>query len=102
MKLAEKSVALSVKEGCYNLLKAQMLYEVQIDAVKKSIEQLNMARARYDLGSASLSDYLKAKVQLGNDSLNLITYANNVKLTESSLNSLLGLDINTPLEIDAK
>jgi outer membrane protein TolC len=95
-------VALSVKEGCYNLLKAQMLYEVQIDAVKKSIEQLNMARARYDLGSASLSDYLKAKVQLGNDSLNLITYANNVKLTEASLNSLLGLDINTPLEIDAK
>jgi TolC family type I secretion outer membrane protein len=102
LKLAEKSVALSVKEGCYNLLKAQMLYEVQIDAVKKSIEQLNMARARYDLGSASLSDYLKAKVQLGNDSLNLITYANNVKLTEASLNSLLGLDINTPLEIDAK
>ena len=102
LKLAEKSVALSVKEGCYNLLKAKMLYEVQIDAVKKSIEQLNMARARYDLGSASLSDYLKAKVQLGNDSLNLITYANNVKLTEASLNSLLGLDINTPLEIDAK
>jgi outer membrane protein TolC len=102
LKLAEKSVALSVKEGCYNLLKAQMLYEVQIDAVKKSIEQLNMARARYDLGSASLSDFLKAKVQLGNDSLNLITYANNVKLTEASLNSLLGLDINTPLEIDAK
>jgi outer membrane protein len=93
LKLAEKSVALSVKEGCYNLLKAQMLYDVQQDAVKKSIEQLNMAKARYDLGSASLSDYLKAKVQLGNDSLNL---------TEASLNSLLGIDINTPLEIDAK
>ncbi len=102
LKLAESSVALNVKEGCYNLLKAQMLYEVQIDAVKKSIEQLNMAKARYDLGSASLSDYLKAKVQLGNDSLNLITYANNVKLTEASLNSLLGIEINTALEIDAK
>ncbi|MCJ7498519.1 MAG: TolC family protein [candidate division Zixibacteria bacterium] len=102
LKLAEKSVALSVKEGCYNLLKAQMLYEVQIDVVKKSIEQLNMAKARFDLGSASLSDYLKAKVQLGNDSLSLISYANNVKLTEASLNSLLGLDINTSLEIDAK
>lgn len=102
LKLAESSVALSVKEGCYNLLKAQMLYEVQKDAVKKSLEQLNMAKARFDLGSASLSDYLKAKVQLGNDSLNLITYANNVKLTEASLNSLLGLEIDTPLEIDAK
>jgi len=102
LKLAEKSVALNVKEGCYNLLKAQMLYEVQKDVVNKSIEQLNIAKARYDLGSASLSDYLKAKVQLGNDSLSLISYANNVKLTEASLNSLLGLDINTPLEIDAR
>jgi outer membrane protein len=102
LKLSEKSVELNVREGCYNLLKAQMLYEVQKDAVNKSIEQLKMAKARYDLGSASLSDYLKAKVQLANDSLNLITYANNVKLTEATLNSLLGLDINTPLEIDAK
>ena len=102
LKLADKSVELNIKEGCYGLLKAQMLYEVQKDAVKKSVEQLNMAKARYDLGSASLSDYLKAKVQLGNDSLNLITYANNVRLTEASLNSLLGLDINTPLEIDAR
>jgi len=102
LSLAEKSVALNVKEGCYNLLKSQMLYEVQKDVVKKSTEQLNIAKARYDLGSASISDYLKAKVQLGNDSLNLITYANNVKLAEASLNSLLGLEINTPLEIDAK
>jgi len=61
-----------------------------------------MAKARYDLGAASLSDYLKAKVQLGNDSLTLITNENNVKLAEAALNSLLGLDVNTPLEINAR
>jgi TolC family type I secretion outer membrane protein len=102
LKLAEKSVALNVKQGCYDLLKAQALYDVQIDAVGKSIEQLKMAKARYDLGAASLSDYLKAKVQLGNDSLSLITYQNNVKIAEATLNSLLGLNVNTPLEVDAR
>jgi len=102
LKLAEKLVALNVKQGCYDLLKAQMLYDVQKDAVGVSLEQLKMAKARYDLGAASLSDYLKAKVQLGNDSLTLITNENNVKLAEATLNSLLGLDVNTPLEINAR
>jgi outer membrane protein TolC len=102
LKLAEKSVALNVKQGCYDLLKAQMLYDVQKDAVGVSLEQLKMAKARYDLGAASLSDYLKAKVQLGNDSLTLVTNENNVKLAEATLNSLLGLDVNTPLEINAR
>lgn len=102
LKLAEESVALSVKQGCYDILKAQMLYDVQKDAVGVSLEQLKMAKARYDLGAASLSDYLKAEVQLGNDSLSLITNENNVKLAEATLNSLLGLDVNTPLEINAR
>ena len=102
LKLAEKSVALNVKQGCYDLLKAQMLYDVQKDAVGVSLQQLKMAKARYDLGAASLSDYLKAKVQLGNDSLTLITNENNVKLAEATLNSLLGLNVNTPLEINAR
>jgi len=102
LKLAEQSVALNVKQGCYDLLKAQMLYDVQTDAVGVSLQQLKMAKARYDLGAASLSDYLKAKVQLGNDSLTLITNENNVKLAEATLNNLLGLDVNTPLEINAR
>jgi len=102
LKLAEKSVALNVKQGCYDLLKAQMLSDVQKDAVGVSLEQLKMAKARYDLGAASLSDYLKAKVQLSNDSLTLITNENAVKLAEATLNSLLGLDVNTPLEINAR
>jgi outer membrane protein TolC len=102
LKLAEQSVILSVKQGCYDLLKAKMLYDVQTDAVGVSLQQLKMAKARYDLGAASLSDYLKAKVQLGNDSLTLITNENNVKLAEATLSSLLGLDVNTPLEINAR
>ena len=102
VKLARQATTLQVKENCYDLLKTQMLYDLQKEAVKRSVEQLRMAKARFDLGAASLSDYLKAKVQLGNDSLSLITYANDVKLAQANLNSSLGIDLDIPIEVAAK
>jgi outer membrane protein len=102
LKLTKQTVVLGVKNSCYALLKAQMLLEVQIDAVKRSEEQLNMAKAKYDLGAASLSDYLKAKVQLSNDSLALITAQNDIKLAEADLNNIMGRNVDTPIQIDAK
>jgi outer membrane protein len=102
LKLTKQTVVLGVKTNCYVLLKAQMLLEVQIEAVKRSEEQLTMAKAKYDLGSASLSDYLKAKVQLSNDSLALITAQNNIKLAEADLNNILGRNVDLPIQIDAK
>jgi outer membrane protein len=102
LRLTRQSVILGVKNNCYALLKAQMLLEVQTEAVKRSAEQLNTAKAKYDLGSASLSDYLKAKVQLSNDSLALITAQNNIKLAEADLNDILGRNVDVPIQIDAK
>ncbi|MFQ6031855.1 MAG: TolC family protein, partial [Candidatus Zixiibacteriota bacterium] len=102
VRLTEQSVVLAVKNNCYALLKAQMLLEVQTEAVKRSEEQLNMAKAKYDLGAASLSDYLKAKVQLANDSLALITARNDIRLAEADLNNTLGRNIDAPVQIDAK
>jgi|GEM_PF-1899565 len=102
LKLARQETIFQVKQNCYELLKALMLYDLQIDAVKRSEEQLNMAKARYDLGSATKSDYLKAKVQLGEDSLALITYENNVKLAQATLNATLGLGISTPIKLAEK
>ena len=100
--LTKQAVVFGVKNSCYALLKTQMLLEVQTEAVKRSEEQLNMAKAKYDLGAASLSDYLKAKVQLSNDSLALITAQNNIKLAEADLNDILGRNVDVPIQIDAK
>jgi TolC family type I secretion outer membrane protein len=101
-KLSQQAVALQIKQDCYELLKAKTLLDVQRDAVKRSEEQMNMAKARYDLGSASLSDYLKAKVQLGNDNLALITAENSLKLAQANLNNDLGLDLDPPVDVAAE
>jgi outer membrane protein len=101
-KLSQQAVALTIKQDCYELLKAKTLLDVQKDAVKRSEEQMNMAKARYDLGSASLSDYLKAKVQLGNDNLALITAENSLKLAQANLNNDLGIDLLSPVDVAAE
>ena len=100
--LSQQAVALTIKQDCYELLKAKTLLDVQKDAVKRSEEQMNMAKARYDLGSASLSDYLKAKVQLGNDNLTLITAENSLKLAQANLNNDLGIDLDPPVDVSAE
>ena len=100
--LSQQAITLQVKQDCYALLKAKTLLEVQRDAVKRSEEQMNMAKARYDLGSASMSDYLKAKVQLGNDNLALITAENSLKLAQANLNNDLGIDLDPPVDVAAE
>ena len=100
LRSTRQSVALETKRLCYNLLKAQKLYDVQGNAVKRSIEQLETSKARYELGSASMSDFLKSKVQLGSDSLTLITRANDADIARSELNKFLALDVSRQTEVD--
>ncbi len=53
-----------------------MLLDVSGEAVKRGEERLRVVQSRYDLGSASMSDVLKAKVQYGNDKLDLVSKTN--------------------------
>lgn len=97
-----QQMVLSVKENYFALLKAKMLLDIQKDAVKRGEEQLKVAQTRYDLGSASLSDVLKAKVLYGNDQLALVSAENSYELAKANLNFILNRDVNTPVEIEEK
>jgi outer membrane protein TolC len=102
LRATRQTVALETKTRCYDLLKAQKLAEVQERAVQRSIEQLETSQARYELGSASMSDFLKSKVQLGNDSLTLITRQNAIEIARAELNNYLALDVERPTEVDVE
>jgi len=90
---------LSVKEAYYNVTRAKMLVDVAIDAVKRGEEQLKVAQSRYDLGSASLSDVLKAKVLRSNAKVDLLTAENNYNLAKASLNFTMGVDVAEEFEV---
>jgi outer membrane protein len=98
--LTRQELILSVKQAYFNVLKAKMLLGIQQEAQKSADEQLKIAQTRYDLGSASFSDVLKAKVQSGDVKLALITADNNVKLAKATLNSTMGQNVDIPIEVE--
>jgi outer membrane protein len=98
--LTRQQLILSVKQAYFNVLQAKMLLGIQQEALKRAEEQLKIAQTRYDLGSASFSDVLKAKVQYGDVKLALITADNNVPLAKAYLNSIMGQNVDTPLEVE--
>ena len=101
-KQTKQETIVAVKIASFGLLKTEKLLEVQQDVVKRSQQQLDIAKARYDLGSASLSDYLKAKVLLANAKLDLVNAKNAVEIARATLNTVLGINVNSPTTIDAK
>lgn len=101
-KQTKQETIVAVKNASFGLLKTQKLLEVQEDVVKRAQQQLDIAKARYDLGSASLSDYLKAKVQMSNANLDLVNAKNNVEIARATLNTVLGINVDAPTTIDAK
>jgi outer membrane protein len=94
-----QNVVLSVKDAYYNLIKTSMLVDVANDAVKRGDEQLKVAQSRYDLGSAALTDVLKAKVLRSNAKLDLITAQNNYHLAKANLNYVMGIDISQEFDV---
>ncbi len=91
---SEQDLIYAVKVSYFAYLASVENVDVQEEAVKRSEEQLKLIQSRYDLGSASLSDVLKQKVQSGNDQLSLLTATNTVVTAEASLAYTIGLDPN--------
>jgi outer membrane protein TolC len=97
---AHSELVQQVKENYYDLLRTRMLVDVASDAVRRGEERLRVTQSRYDLGSASMSDVLKAKVQFGNDRLDLVTQTNSHKLAQANLAFTMGIDVNREIEVD--
>jgi TolC family type I secretion outer membrane protein len=96
---ARQKLIFDVRSSYFSALKAKLLLEVQKDVVKRGEEQLKIAQARYDLGSASLSDVLKAKVSFANDQLTLISAENSYQVSLANLNSIIGENVNDSIEL---
>lgn len=95
---SEQDLVLNVKTYYYNYLRANDQLAISEEAVKRGEEQYKLAKSRYEVGSASKSDVLKAQVQFGNDKLDLLAAQNNVKVAKASLAYYIGVDVNSDVE----
>ncbi|RKX28246.1 MAG: hypothetical protein DRP47_04845 [Candidatus Zixiibacteriota bacterium] len=99
---SEQDLIKSVKVSYYFYLAAVENITVQEQAVARSEEQLKLINSKYELGSASMSDVLKQKVQFGNDRLTLLTAENDVTSSRAKLAYTVGLDPNGDYEFSGE
>jgi outer membrane protein len=99
---SEQDLIYSVKLSYYAYLASVENVATQEEAAKRSEEQLKLIQSKYDLGSASLSDVLKQKVQFGNDKLALLTAKNSVTSSHASLAYTIGIDPHGDVEFSTE
>lgn len=96
----KSGIILGVKANYYLVLKAKRDLEVAREAVNRSEELLKLFEEKYELGSASLSEVLKQKVQYGNDKLTEVTAANNLDVYYDNLAVAVGLNPQEDFDIE--
>ncbi len=93
--MTQQDLILEVKRRYFNYLAAIKTKEMREESVKQGEEGLKLAESKFEVGSASKSDVLKAKVQYGLDRISFIDAENAIENARSYLTWLIGLDINS-------
>ncbi len=93
--MTQQDLILEVKRRYFNYLAAIKTKVMREESVKQGEEGLKLAESKFEVGSASKSDVLKAKVQYGLDRISFIDAENAIENARSYLTWLIGLDINS-------
>lgn len=95
----KRDIVLDVKEGYFNILRAEKFLIVAQQQVKQFEAHLEVTKAFFDVGIVPKNDVLQAEVKLANARQTLIKAENDLALAKSSFNILLRRDIDAPLQV---
>ena len=95
----ENSVV-SILIGFFNVVQQEELLDVAQNALEISRIRLAREEARKDLGSASSTDYLNAKVSFNNDRSTLLNQELRLLVAKKELNIFLGREVSTPVAVE--
>lgn len=91
-------VVLDVKNAYYDVLRAKALVRVAEQALKNAQDREATAQAYLRAGTGTRFDVLRAQTEVADAQQKLIAARNGVNLAIASLNNVLNIDQNTPLE----
>ena len=83
----------------YYILACQHFEQVKEEAVKQLTEHVKNVEMQYSVGVVTKADVLRSEVELANARQGLVTAQNNTKLAISVFNKIVGLPIQTEIEI---
>jgi outer membrane protein TolC len=82
---------LNVQQAFYNYLLARRLVEVNQEAVRRNIQNLERARGFFEVGTRPKIDVTRAQVDLANAELALVRARNGVAVSFAALNNAIGV-----------
>ena len=88
----EFQVTLQVKQAFFNALAGQELVRVSETQIQRAQEQLKAAQEKLAAGSATRSDTLRSRVELGNAQLARLNAQTQLATAEANLARLIGYD----------
>jgi outer membrane protein TolC len=96
----EGDIALTARQRFLDVLRAQKLLEVHEEALELTEKQRERAEALVEVGSAVVSDVLRAKVEVSRNELDLISAQNDLRLAETALCHFLAIDGECSIVLD--
>ncbi|MBW2061092.1 MAG: TolC family protein [Deltaproteobacteria bacterium] len=93
-------IILQVKQAYFNILQAQKVAKVAIQAVKQREAHLNVARNYYEVGMIAKNQVLQAEVLVAEAVQSRIKAENAILLAKASFNTLLRRPLEAPLEVE--
>jgi len=97
--VTEQDLVYRVKEAYFGLLALQRLLHVNEETLRSTEENIRKSESMFEVGSASKADVLKQKVQVQNARASLIQARNDVDYAQANLANVMGLALDTPVEI---
>lgn len=99
VKRTYNDVILQTKIAYYNVLRNEELLLAAEEAMKNAEIRLKTAQALVETGISSKVDITRAEAGVSAAKQQVITAQNGVQISKSSLNDIIGYDINTPIEL---
>jgi Outer membrane protein len=94
-----QNVILAAVQGYYQLFATQAAVEATKESEKSSLESLNAATFRHEIGAAALADKLQAQTAYSQAKLNRERAEGEAHIAQGGLANTLGLDADHPLRL---
>ena len=94
------SLVSQVKQSFYAVLLAKEAYNVYKEVYDNAQKNFEDVEKKYKVGKASEFDYLRAKVNVNNAEPEVFSAENAVVLAIWQLKAIMGIDINTELDVE--
>jgi outer membrane protein TolC len=99
VELQRQLITLAVKESFININFARRLIRVQEQSLERADLNLRSARGFFEVGTRPKSDVARAEVDVANARVDLIRARNAERLARVSLNTAMGIPVDTPTEV---